>query len=256
MSTQPLNQRLQRILDFLREQQYADLHSLAEAFEISPSTVRRALSELEAEGLIRRHHGGASIIEDDSPGGYDFITQDTRQAEEKHAIAQRIRAKIEPGMTIMLDGGTTTYSVARLLAGLRVIVITNSLPIAALFSEVSSAETIVTGGTVYNRLGVLFGPTCESTLAEMHADIAVLGGAGITEEGVWNSNALIVAYQKRMIRAADHTYFCLDGSKFGKRALALAAPFSPHLSVVTTGAPPPTIVRAAASNGTEIETVR
>lgn len=237
------------IAQYIREQKYVDLHTLAERFGSSQSTVRRALNELESQGLVRRHHGGASLVDQDASAGYDFITQDQTRSEEKHAIAAHIAEKIRPGMTVMLDGGTTTYAVARQLATKRVIVITNSLPIAALLNEVSSCETVVTGGTVYNRLGVLYGPTCESALASMHADLAILGFAGLTPEGVWNSNAMIVGYQARMSAASERTLFVGDTGKFDRRALVLSAGYSQRVTVVSTAEPPLPTRRAMTAAG-------
>jgi DeoR/GlpR family transcriptional regulator of sugar metabolism len=247
-------QRLDLIEDYIREMRYVDLHSLAGQFGISVSTVRRALNDLEQKGHIRRHHGGASVVEDPGTGGYDFITQDDTNADEKHSIASHIVNQLHPGMTIMLDGGTTTYAVARLLAHKRVIVITNSLPIAALLNEVSACETVMTGGTLYHRLGVLYGPICENTLSEMHADVAILGCAGITEEGIWNSNPLIAAYQRKMQAAADRTLFAADFSKFGRRAMTLTTTHRKKLTVVTSKLPPASIRRAITAGGGELQT--
>ena len=95
-----------------------------------------------------RHHGGASLVEtDELAREYDFIARDERQSTEKFAIARTIADMVQPGMTIILDGGTTAYAVARLLVAKRLQVVTNSLPIAGLFSEIGSLETIVTGGS-------------------------------------------------------------------------------------------------------------
>lgn len=227
-------QRLDLIERFIRENGYVDLHTLAKQFKISLSTVRRALNELDSQGVIRRHHGGASLVETEANStGYDFITQDDRQADAKHMIAEAIASRIEPGMTVILDGGTTTYALARILVSRRLQVITNSLPIAALFSEIGSSDTIVTGGTVYARLGVLYGPTCELSLEQMHADIAVMGAAGITREGIWNANHFVVSVQKRMMAAADRSIFAIDHTKFGRRALNLTTQLSPEFKIVT-----------------------
>ncbi|MFH1498210.1 MAG: hypothetical protein ABII82_10335, partial [Verrucomicrobiota bacterium] len=107
--------------------------------------------------------GGASLVEtDELAKEYDFIARDQRQSAEKFAIARHMADMIQPGMTVILDGGTSTYAVARLLVGKRLQVITNSLPIAGLFSEIGSLETIVTGGSIHNRLGVLVGPSASS----------------------------------------------------------------------------------------------
>lgn len=247
-------QRIDLIERFIREHRYADLHTLASRFEISLSTVRRALDQLESKGVLRRHHGGASLVEtDELAKEYDFIARDQRQAEEKFALARHIAGQIHPGMTVILDGGTTTYAVARLLVSKRLQVITNSLPIAGLFSEIGSLETIVTGGGIHNRLGVLVGPLCEASLEQIHADIAILGGAGVTEAGVWNHNALIVAAQRKMIAASERVLFALDSSKFGRKALSLATPFNTRFAIVTDKRPPTSVAQAIKNAGAELQ---
>lgn len=245
VSAMTTKQRLDLIERYIREHKYADLHTLSARCETSLSTVRRALDTLEARGLLRRHHGGATLLEtDERAREYDFIARDQRQAVEKHAIARQIADLVQPGMTVILDGGTSVYAVARLLATKRLQVITNSLPIAALFADLGSLETIVTGGSIDSRLGVLVGPLCEQSLGQIHADLAILGGAGVTEAGVWNHNALIVATQRRMIAASEHAIFAIDSSKFGRKALALTTPFEPRLTLFTDHAPPPLLAAA------------
>ncbi|MBC2596445.1 DeoR/GlpR transcriptional regulator [Ruficoccus amylovorans] len=246
-------QRLDLIEKYIREHKYADLHTLAEKFDISLSTVRRALNDLEAANIICRHHGGASLVEEDAnSSGYDFITQDNRHTEQKHAIARKMAQLIEPGATVMLDGGTTTYTVARALVEKRLVVITNSLPIAALFGEVGSSETIVTGGTVYSRLGILYGPACEQAINRVHVDIAVCGCAGLTPEGIWNNNSFLASFQQHMLNVCDKLYFVMDSSKLGKRALSLVTELSDKYTLITDREPPPEIAGPAAEAGTEI----
>lgn len=246
-------QRLDLIEKFIREHKYADLHTLAEKFDISLSTVRRALNDLETTGTVRRHHGGASLVESEAnSGGYDFITQDDRQSDEKHAIARTLAKFIEPGMTVLIDGGTTTYAVARQLIEKRLVIITNSLPIAALYSEVGSCETIVTGGSVYNRLGILYGPACERAISQVHADVAILGAAGITMEGIWNNNAFIIANQLRMMEAADKAYFAIDSTKHEHRNVHHCCDLAADFSLATDKAPPDALANAMGKAGREV----
>ncbi len=246
-------QRTDSIARYIREHNYADLHTLAARFGGSLSTVRRALDQLEAQGIVRRHHGGASLVETDALAQeYDFTARNERHPDEKFAIASLIAAQVQPGMTVILDGGSTTYAVARLLADRRLQVITNSLPVASLFGEVGSAETVVTGGSIYSRLGVLLGPMCEEFFGEVHADLAILGGAGITENGIWNYNALIAAAQRRMIAAAERTVFALDNSKFGRKALSLTTPFDRRFTIVTDTRPSAPVTRAINAAGAHL----
>lgn len=246
-------QRIDLIERHLRDHKYADLHSLADRFGGSLSTVRRALDTLEHRGIVRRHHGGASLIETDALSQeHDFLLRIQRQADQKFAIASLVAEQVQPGTTVILDGGTTTYAVARLLAEKRVRVITNSLPVASLFGEVGNTETIVTGGSILGRLAVLVGPLCEASIEQVHADVAILGGTGITEKGVWNNNALVIAAQRKMIAAAERTIFALDASKFGRKALSLTAPFSPTITVVTDMRPAPAVETAIAAAGAKL----
>lgn len=246
-------QRTDLIERFLREHKYADLHTLATRFDGSLSTVRRALDHLEARGVVRRHHGGASLVENDVLAQeYDFLARNQRQPDEKYAIARLIANQVEPGMTVILDGGSTTYTVARLLAEKRLQVITNSLPIAGLFGEIGAVDTTVTGGSIYRRLGVLVGPLCEQFFDHTHADLAILGGTGLTEEGIWNQNPLLASGQRKMIAAAERTIFGLDNSKFGRRAQTLTAPFSANHTIVTDTRPPPAVARAISTAGAKL----
>ncbi len=250
-------QRTDMIERFLREHKYADLHSLAERFESSLSTVRRALDALEDRGIVRRHHGGASLVETDSLAQEnDFLARIQRQADRKFLIASLVAEQVQPGTTVILDGGTTTFAVARLLVQKRVQVITNSLPVASLFGEVGVGETIVTGGHILGRLGMLVGPLCEASFEQVHADLAILGGMGITERGVWNHNALVIAAQRRMIAAAERAVFALDASKFGRKALSLAAPFGPRMNIVTDTPPDDAVTTAIASAGASLTLAR
>jgi DeoR/GlpR family transcriptional regulator of sugar metabolism len=246
-------QRTDLIERHIREHKYADLHSLADRFGGSLSTVRRALDTLENRGIVRRHHGGASLIEIDAlTQEHNFLVRIQRQADQKFAIASMIADQVLPGTTVILDGGSTTYAVARLLAEKRVQVITNSLPIASLFGEVGNTETIVTGGSILGRLALLVGPQCEAAFEQVHADVAILGGAGITENGVWNHNALVIAAQRKMIAAAERTLFALDASKFGRKALSLTAPFGPKITVVTDVRPAPAVQKAIETAGARL----
>jgi DeoR/GlpR family transcriptional regulator of sugar metabolism len=240
-------QRTDLIERFIRENKYADLHSLAGRFGGSLSTVRRALDQLEACGIVRRHHGGASLVETDALAAEnDFVARLQRQADRKFAIASLIAEQVRPGTTVILDGGTTTLAVARLLVQKRVQVV------ASLFGEVGSHEAIITGGSILGRLGTLVGPLCEASLEQIHADVAILGGTGITERGVWNHHALIIAAQRRMIAAAERAIFALDASKFGRKALSLTAPFGPRINVVTDTPPSPEVTSAIADAGASL----
>jgi len=98
--------------------------------------------------------------------------------------------------------------------------VTNSLPIANVLSCAGNIELTFVGGYIYPRTGVALGPIVVQTLAPLHVNKAIISTAGITEEGLFNANMLMVESEQRMMASADEVIVVADSSKFGRKALA------------------------------------
>ena len=212
-------ERRRQLSEFLARQGYADLSSLACELGVSESTVRRDLSQLEEEGVVRRTHGGAVFVSDRF-SVLNYADRETAAVKEKEAIGRVGAALVADGETILLDGGTTTYQVAWHLRARPLQVVTNSLPIASLLSNSAGIELIFVGGYIYPRTGVALGPIAQQTLASLNVSKAFMGLAGITPEALYNANMLMVEAERQMMRCADEVIVVADHSKFGKRGLA------------------------------------
>lgn len=211
--------RRQQLSESLAQRGYADLSVLMTELGVSESTIRRDLSQLEEEGVVRRTHGGAVFVSD----RFSALNWDAREftaVDEKEAIGQAAAELIEDGETVLLDGGTTTYQVARRLLGRSLQVVTNSLPIAHLLSTAPHVELTFIGGFIYPRTGVALGPLAIQALGSLHVSKAFMGAAGITEDSLYNANVLMVETEQQMIRCADEVILLADRGKFGRRALA------------------------------------
>src|ERR1043166_7377112 len=197
-----------RIEEYLQKVEFASLEDLAKQVEASPSTVRRDLAVLEAGGNVKRTHGGARLLNPRSDE-FAFSARDTHQLTEKEAIGRACAELIQPGQTVIIDAGTTTYHVARHLEGRTLQIITNSLPVANHFASAQRVEVVVSGGVIYPRLGVLVGPLAVEAFSKIHADVAIMSSGGITPDGITNSHGLLIDIQKAMIHAAQRVIFCL-----------------------------------------------
>jgi DeoR/GlpR family transcriptional regulator of sugar metabolism len=208
-----------RIEEHLKKVEFASLSELSELVDASESTVRRDLQILEGKENVQRTHGGARLV---NPRSDEFIftKRDTFQADEKDTIGKACAELIAPGQTVILDAGTTVFHVAKHLAAKKPHVVTNSLPVANLFASNPELEVVVSGGVIYPRLGVLVGPIAVETFSKIHADVAILSGAGITEEGISNSHGLLIDIQKAMLANAQKIIFCLDHTKFGRKSFS------------------------------------
>jgi DeoR/GlpR family transcriptional regulator of sugar metabolism len=211
-------ERHKRIANYLQKVEFASLEDLAKQVDASVSTVRRDLTTLEVTGTLKRTHGGARLLAPPTDE-FAFSARDTHQLEEKEAIGRACAELIQPGQSVIIDAGTTTYHVARHLEEKAPHVVTNSLPVANLFGATNRLEVVVTGGVIYPRLGVLVGPLAVEAFTKIHADVAIMSGGGIALEGVSNSHGLLIDIQRAMIAAAQKVIFCFDHTKFGRQSV-------------------------------------
>ena len=107
--------------------------------------------------MPRRTHGGV-FYTGPAPKLPHFDERQPAQWDKKKEIAQEAVKLIENGDTVLLDGGSTTYEVARLLVGRPLQIVTNSLPVANLFAANANNDLVLIGGYVYPRTGVVRGP--------------------------------------------------------------------------------------------------
>lgn len=213
------DERRTQLLELVRNQGFAALPDLANRLQVSESTIRRDLEMLEEAGTARRTHGGV-FYTGAQPKLSHFDQAQSKNWEKKKEIAQLASQMIEDGDLVLLDGGSTTYELARLLVGRPLKIVTNSLPVATLFSASDASELVMIGGHVHSHTGVAIGPLANQMLGSLNCRRAFLSVAGVHEEGLYNSNLLLVETEQAMMRAADEVVIIADSTKFGHRSLA------------------------------------
>jgi DeoR/GlpR family transcriptional regulator of sugar metabolism len=228
-------ERQARIEAYLQKAEFASLEELAQQVGVSVSTVRRDARTLQPK-----------------TDEFVFNVRDTHQVSEKEAIGEACAALVEPGQNVIIDSGTTCFHVAKRLGEKVAQIITNFLPVANFFSASNRHEVHVSGGVIYPRLGVLVGPHAVDTFSRMHADVAILSGSGISEDGIYNSHALLVDIQRAMIAGAAKVIFCLDHTKFGRRSTFFLSDFTAVDVVVTDSLAPESLVTALRTKGLEV----
>lgn len=209
------DQRRSQILQLTEESGFVSLHQLVEQTGASESTVRRDLEYLDSVGRLQRTRGGAVYC---GLPEQDFEFRQSVASAEKQQIAQRCCDLISDRETVLLDGGTTTLEVARRLIGRNLRVVTNSVPIGHLLMSHPGIELFMIGGFVYPQTGVALGELALAALREINVTRLVMGAGGITTEGLFNSNALLVDTERQMLEVAEQITLVADSTKFGRRA--------------------------------------
>ena len=217
-------ERQSRLRELIARKGVSDLDSLASDLGVSSSTVRRDVDTMVDEGIVQRTHGGVIWLGEKNPQNgaarpYAFDQRMSYQVDAKRQIARAARSLVQPGETVLIDGGTTTYYLAEELLGLSLQIVTNSLPIANLFLNDEHVELVLTGGLMYPRYGVLLGPTAESVIASFHTKTMFLSVAGVHDGTLYNQNMLLVQAERKMMQQAQQTVLLVDSTKFGQQAL-------------------------------------
>lgn len=247
------DERRTKILQIAEESGFVSLQRLVAEVGVSESTIRRDLEYLDAQGQLHRTRGGAAYAGDSLT---DFDIRQNQSSLEKRRIAQRTADMISAGETVLLDGGTTTLEVARHLHSKSMQVVTNSLPIASLLMNQPEVELIFIGGYVYPKTGVALGEQAIVALKNINVSRLVMSTGGITAEGLFNSNALLVETERQMIEVAQRVTLVADSSKFGRRALSHLCPLSSVHEVVTDDGVGEEWRQVMESNGIRMEVVQ
>ena len=183
---------------------------------------------------------------------FDYAVESGRLSGEKDRIAQLAAGLIEPGQTVILDGGSTVAAVARELSSKPLHIVTNSLPIAEYLEPVRNVELTLTGGYLDPRLRVMLGPFCEQMLGAIRADALIMGIGSITEAGFSNNNTLVVGSEQKMIEVARKVIIVADHTKFGRGGMIPVAPLSAVDVVISDKDVAPEYLELLRSNGVEV----
>lgn len=227
-------ERQQRVLEALEKQSRIKVMELADLLEVSPSTIRRDLDQLEAAGLLQRTHGGA-LLRPQARFEPAFCEKEDQYLKEKEAIAGLAASMVQPGETIIIDAGTTTFQMLKHLREKKnLTIITNAINFAKELNADHNIELIMIGGTVRLNTQALVGPLSEANLKNFYADKAFIAANGCTAQKGLTTPNLTEAYTKRaMVQAATEVIALLDHSKFGQINLVPIIPLS-ELDLIIT----------------------
>jgi len=251
-----IEERRRRIRELLREEGRVRVEALAARFGISQVTIRADLSILESAGALTRTHGGAlSLPEADQ----SLDVKQLQHRAEKQRIAAAAAGLIRDGETIILDSGTTTAEIARLIRTLdlkSINVITNALNIAALLIDVPSVRLIVPGGILRRESNSLSGPMAESTLATLRANRLYLGADGVDPQiGVMTPHLAEAELNAKMIGISQQVVVVADASKFARRNISLIARVEQLHMLITDRAAPQDAIEQLRQCGVEVRLV-
>lgn len=209
------------IVEYIQKHRKATVPELCAAFDVSSATIRNDLRELENSGLILRTHGGAMVK---SKTGFELTEKQkqTYSSDEKKRIGELAFGLIENGDTIILDTGTTTCELAKLLHSKKNInVVTNDYQIASTLEDFELIEVIFMGGIVRKGFHCTVGISGREMLSSLSVDKAFMGTNSFSfAKGASTPDINHAETKKAMISIATKIILLCDSSKWGKNSFA------------------------------------
>ncbi|USX54412.1 DeoR family transcriptional regulator [Lentzea sp. HUAS12] len=179
-----VTERRQRIVALVRRLGFVQVRPLAHDLGVSEVTIRQDLRSLEECGALHRVRGGAAATSGSATPGTAVPSRGARADWAEPAVGTTVAAFVRSGDVLVLDHAPGIRAVAEALVSRRdlsgVVVHTESLRALAPFAGHSDRFTVVVPtGTLDATHRVV--PDRET---EVDADLAVLGCAGVSVEGI------------------------------------------------------------------------
>ncbi len=228
------DERKQMIVELLNKDMKKSVAELSEFFSISPATIRSDLRDLEKDGLLKRTHGGAisnkKMIYEPNTDEKEVVNVD-----KKLAIAEIAQEYIQDNDVILLDTGSTTYEIAKLLGIYNnLTVITYDFLIAEYLDEHTDATVIFLGGKLRRKFHCTIGPITINAIKDLSADKVFLGANGISiGKGVFTPNLDLAMLKKEIINIGNEVILVCDSTKIGKTSFAKFADLETFSTIIT-----------------------
>nr|WP_269836315.1 L-fucose operon activator [Enterobacter ludwigii] len=204
---------------------------LSTQLNVSKETIRRDLSELQAQGKVLRNHGRAKYIHrENQDSGDPFHIRLKSHFTHKADIAREALEWIEAGMVIALDASSTCWYLARQLPDIDIQVFTNSHPICLELGKREQIQLISSGGKLERKYGCYVNPSLISQLKLLDIDLFIFSCEGIDSHGgLWDSNRVNAGFKSLLLKRASQSLLLIDKSKFNRSGEARIG----HLDEVT-----------------------
>jgi len=247
--------RHDRILALLALSGELSVDGLADELGVSRETVRRDLAYMDAEGKLRRFHGGARAIAA-APAmekEWPFLQRMAQNAAAKRRVAEAAGRLFQAEDSLFIDTGSTTVAFAEALVAVpSLVTITNSPRIAATLAANSSHKVFLIGGAYGADAGESLGPLALEQIGKFRAGHAVLTVGAIDATCVMDFDLQEAEVAKAMIERADRVTVLADASKFDRRAVFEVATLDRIHTLVTDRAPSDAMAKAFAAAGIEL----
>jgi len=227
-------ERRQALVDAVRTHGRLEVAAAASELGTSNETIRKDLIALEAQGLLKRVHGGALQLQ--SMTFEPDIGSRTENLAEKRRIAARAIEEVPKDGAIFIDAGSTTQVFAELLTGMPgLLVFTNALTVASILAGKNFLNCHTVGGRVRPNSLAQVGPLAQRVFDDFHFDVGFVGTNAVAfDRGLCTPDPEEAAVKRAIIVNSERVLLLADHTKFGRDSLVKYADLD-EVDLVITG---------------------
>jgi DeoR family fructose operon transcriptional repressor len=234
-------ERKAEIRNLIGQKGSIEVNTLAELFQTSRETIRRDLSDLERQGVLRRTHGGAMLDPflmppPESPVGERGV----QQMEEKKFICQKAAGFICSNDTLFIDNSSTMIYLPQYIpADMHITILTNSINFLYETAKVNNYNwlLICLGGVFNSRNLSVHGSDALKNAEPYYPTKTFISCTGISPVNkIADSSPYEVELKRMMVDRAQEVFLLADHTKFKKAGQVFLCDFNSVDHIITGSA--------------------
>ncbi|PEK52009.1 DeoR family transcriptional regulator [Bacillus toyonensis] len=207
-------ERREKILELLSTDGRVIAKDLAERFDMSIDSIRRDLSIMEKDGLLKRTHGGAIELTRVRNLAAEPAKRYSDSSIYEDTIAKVAASYIQEGDSIFIGGTSIHNAMLKYLPEVSFTVITNSIEIAGHLREYKNIDTYLIGGKV-KPSGNITDTLASELISRFSIDLYFSTGGGISLQGISTATPEVAYFSKRVSEIARRNICLASHNKLG-----------------------------------------
>ncbi len=207
--------KLEDLYELIKKKEINNLSELLDIVELSESTVRRRLKEMQQVGLIKLKRGGViKLISEPNISVSDEFRYEKNQVS-KVKIAKQAASLIEEDDVIFIDNGTTVRHMLKYLVDKNVTIYTNGYHHIDIAQKHNLTLNLIPGEVLPSEASII-GESALMYLGAINFDKSFVGANGIDiERGITTPNRSEANLKRQASLSAMDAYILIDQTKCG-----------------------------------------
>jgi DeoR/GlpR family transcriptional regulator of sugar metabolism len=208
-------ERRQEIFKLLEKNGRVLAKDLSQSFNMSIDSIRRDLSIMEEQGLLKRTHGGAIPI----PNVRQMPQPHTKRYGEgslyQNAIAKLAATFVQENQTVFIGGAAIHYVLLKYLpTEIPFTVITNSIEIAYYLRDYEKIKTYVIGGKM-KKSGNITDALANEFVRQFTVDLCFATAGAFSSKGLSTATPEVSVFHRTIYENSVKIIALIEHFKFG-----------------------------------------